>query len=171
MVELLNSKCEPLAAQALKFVGGILGSENTQVIEKCMFNAVIDKLTNLCYSTRHCIVKECCWAFSNLCASGPSYCEQFVKSYAFQRCLALALNDNNDIRNEALWALTNAITEGSDQTMRDAFLSTTVNYDDEDKTHILNVLLTNITVKDQRLVCVIIEALYKLLKTDEFFKL
>ena len=75
MSELLISKNEELASNALKYIGGILGTENLHIVDKCMFNGLIDRLTNLCYSPRHNIVKECCWAFSNLTASGAAYCE------------------------------------------------------------------------------------------------
>ena len=98
MCDILMCKNEGLAQSALKYIGGILGSNNQNAIEKLMFNGVIDKLTSLCYSARHQIVKECCWAFSNLTASGIQYAQAFVKSSAFSRICILAMNDNIDTR-------------------------------------------------------------------------
>ena len=68
-----------------------------------------------------------------------------------------------------MWALTNTITIGSEQTQRDAFLATSTNHDDEDKTNIIYIMLMNLDMKCAKLVANIIEALYKMLKTDEFY--
>lgn len=57
---------------ALRAVGNILTTNDNSVIERCLYLGVLDKLTALLYSTSGNIIKECCWALSNICAGPPS---------------------------------------------------------------------------------------------------
>jgi hypothetical protein len=55
---------------ALRCIGNIVTSALPEVIERCLFANIIDKLTNLLYQTNVPIVKEALWSFSNITA-GP----------------------------------------------------------------------------------------------------
>jgi importin subunit alpha-1 len=122
MCDLLSSKNENLHKEALRFMGGILNSDDPKIINKAVFNGVVDKVINILYSPSHNLVKEGLWTLSNFCASGPNYCSTFVKSSAMHRALNLAKSGNIDIQEEALWALGNAVTCGTDENARAAFL-------------------------------------------------
>ena len=78
-------------------MGGILNSDDERIFKKAMFNGVLDKVINIMYSPNHNLVKHSLWTLSNLTASGPSYCRDFVKSSAMQRSLNLARSQNIDI--------------------------------------------------------------------------
>ena len=80
-----------------------------------------------------------------------------------QRCLVLAESSANlDIQEEALWALANAVTSGSPDTVREAFLH---DFTDSESTHgrVVFVFLKGLHVKTSRLVLNLIESLHKLL--------
>lgn len=78
MVELLCSKNEQLYQNALRYVGGILNSDNQVISQKCMLNGVVDKLINLLYAPEGKVVKETLWAFSNYSANGGTFADQVL---------------------------------------------------------------------------------------------
>jgi len=92
------------------------------VIEQCDYSGVLDKLTNLLYKEEHTIVKESLWAMSNFNASGHRYCEKFIYSSGLHKALDLCNSVNIDIKSEALWCVSSAITLCSDEVMRFAHL-------------------------------------------------
>jgi hypothetical protein len=56
------------------------------------------------------IIKECCWALSNIAAGSTDLVNTLIDSHAFDRCFYLAKSYNLDTKKEATWVLCNAIT-------------------------------------------------------------
>jgi hypothetical protein len=166
MVDLLSSKNSNMMKNALSYVGSILTSDNVMVANKCHLNGVIDRLTNLLYDVDYSTVKKACWAISNFAATAPEFAAIFVKSSAYHRCLVLAESSPNiDIQEEALWALTNALTTGNQETLRDAFFCDSGASDDS-AGQVVYALLKGLKLKTSRLVANVVETLLKLQELD-----
>lgn len=170
MCETLVSKNEELSEAALTYVGGILATDNSHIINILMQNGIFDKLINLLYSSKHKIVKQACWALSNMNACGEHTSQQFIGSSAFQRCLDLCTNPNIDVASEALWAICNSITSSSQYYQREAFIKSK-DPDDDSFGYLVDILLEGTTCKNQNLAACCLESLIALLKTDEYFKI
>jgi len=50
MCDILLFKNEQFYHPALKYMGGILNSDDMRIVEKCVFNGLIDKVVNILYS-------------------------------------------------------------------------------------------------------------------------
>lgn len=129
-------------------MGGILNSDDVRIINKAMFNGLLDKVINMMYSPNHNLIKESLWTCSNITACGTSYCRDFIKSSAMVRALALAKSHNIDLMEEALWCLSNAVTCGTDESTRDAFLVE----NNDDIGEIINVFMRGLKLKNYKLV-------------------
>jgi len=113
----LGEKNASLFIPALRCIGNLLTSNDPQVVERCLWEGCLDKLTNMLYQTNSNIIKECCWALSNITAGPTHHVEKFVESTAFDRIIVLTHSTNIDHRKESLWVLCNAIT-GADFSVR-----------------------------------------------------
>lgn len=102
---------------ALRAVGNILSTNDSRIIERCLWHGLIDKLTSMLYQSNSNIIKECLWAFSNITAGPGTHIEKFIQSAAFERIIFLTESKNIDHRKEAMWVLCNAIT-GADFNLR-----------------------------------------------------
>ena len=71
IINCLGSKELTVFVPALRAIGNMLTTDDHSVIEYCLYLGVLDKLSSLLYSSSGNIIKECCWALSNICA-GPS---------------------------------------------------------------------------------------------------
>jgi hypothetical protein len=74
---------------ALRCVGNILTSNDHNVIQKCVFNSVVDKLTNILFQTNSNLIKETLWSFSNISATSFEYADVFIRSAALERVIFL----------------------------------------------------------------------------------
>ena len=64
---------------AMKAIGSILTSNEVAVIDRCLWCGCIEKLANLIKLLKNTeIVREGCWALSNITASGNQHVAQFV---------------------------------------------------------------------------------------------
>lgn len=124
-----------------------------------------DRLTNLLYAADSRTVKETLWALSNYCPNGDAFADQVVKGSVFYRIMMLTSSPNLDVREEAFFTLTNALTCCKLETLREAFL-TNFNGPDDEHGQVLRVLLPGLKVKTSRLVANILEALLRLLNSD-----
>lgn len=66
----LGEKDFHLFVPALRCIGNILTTNDPKVIDRCLWEGCLDKLTSLLYQSNSNIIKECCWALSNISA-GP----------------------------------------------------------------------------------------------------
>lgn len=78
---------------------------------------MLDRLTSLLFQTNSSIVRECCWALSNIAAGPQTHIEAMIRSAAFERVLNLCHSKNIDNKKESLWVVCNAIT-GADLLLR-----------------------------------------------------
>lgn len=146
---------------ALRAVGNILTASNPEIVERCLFANVLDRLTNLLYQTSTVIIKEALWSFSNITAGPVYHVEKFVQSDAFDRILVLTESTNIDFRKEALFSMANAVT-GADLKVRG---------DIYDKSHgsILKSMIQALAIQDVRLLFAVLDAIECLLQLDDWF--
>jgi len=117
IIQAMSSKDFSVFVPGLRAMGNILTTNDTDVIERCIFNGVLTPITNIMYSSNANLIKECCWALSNITAGPASHIEAFLDSPAFNRTLDLTKSFSIDHRKEAIWVLVNSIT-GSDVVIR-----------------------------------------------------
>lgn len=91
-------------------MGNILTTNDTEIIERCLFHGVLTPLNNIMNSNSSNMIKECCWALSNITAGPASHIEAFVDSEIFNRIIQLTKSYSIDNRKEAVWVLVNGIT-------------------------------------------------------------
>lgn len=110
IIQFLENTDVTVYVPALRAIGNILTANDPAVIDRALFNNVLDALTPMLFQSNSNIIKETLWAFSNVTASAENHCEAFVNSKAVERVLYLTQSTNIDHRTEALWVLCNCIT-------------------------------------------------------------
>ena len=110
LIEGMASKDFSVFVPSLRAIGNILTTYDPELIDRCISNKVLNGLTNLLYATNASIIKECCWALSNITAGSSDHIEMFLESPAFQRVIELTKSYSIDHRKEAMWVVVNAIT-------------------------------------------------------------
>lgn len=115
VIECVGDKDFSVFVPALRALGNILTTNDTEVVERALFQGALDKLTTILYSPNANLIKEVCWALSNICAGPSSHIAKLVDSTAFDRVFFLANSYNIDHRKEALWVICNAITGGDEK--------------------------------------------------------
>jgi hypothetical protein len=143
---------------ALRVIGNILSASDPQIVEKCLWANVLDRLTNLLYQTNHNIIKESLWALSNISAGPCSHVERYVLSDVFDRVHVLCTSTNIDIRKEALFVMCNAIT-GADMKIR-------VQIYEKTQGEVLKNIIKGCRINDSRLTLNILEGIEEFLKLD-----
>ena len=80
--DLLVRICDCLASSdlsvyvpALRVMGNILSTSDPQIVERCLWNGILGRLTPLLYQSNSNIIKEALWCFSNITAGPPSQVE------------------------------------------------------------------------------------------------
>lgn len=97
---------------ALRALGNILTTNDHTIVERALFEGALEKLTSVLYGSNSNVIKEVCWALSNIVAGPPEHIMQLVDSSTFERVMYLAESFNIDHKKEALWVIVNAITGG-----------------------------------------------------------
>lgn len=69
MSDFLESKNEHIFHNALRYFGGITAAEDSRIPALAVKHGVLDRITNLMYSSNNNIVKECVWTISNITAT------------------------------------------------------------------------------------------------------
>ena len=112
IIESLSNPETTIYVPALRCIGNMISSNNSQLIDRCLWLDLFDKLTVLLYQSNSNVLKECLWTFSNITASTSIHVAKFVESNAFDRVVFLTENKYLDLKKEAIWVLTNALTNG-----------------------------------------------------------
>lgn len=146
---------------ALRCLGNMLTINDTDVIDKALFHGCLDKLTSVLFTTNSNLIKECCWALSNITAGPPAHIEKFIESQAFARIKQLTLSYNLDHRKESLWVLCNAIT-GSDVILKERILK-------DNDYEVITILTKAMNLNELKLLMNVLEALEELLKLDKIY--
>ena len=157
----LSEKDITIYVPALRTIGNILTSNDHNVVDLCLWEGCLDRLTNILYTTNSNLIKETLWALSNISAGNQSQVEKFVESAAFERVLALAMSHNIDHRRESLFVLSNAIT-GCDPIYRKQIL-------EKGGDLMIAALVKGLYMQDLRILRAIMEAIDALLKLDIFY--
>ena len=121
VIQCVGEKDFSVFVPALRALGNILTTNDHEIIERALFEGALDKLTTILYSPNANLIKEVCWALSNITAGPASHITQLIESSAFDRIFFLSKSYNIDHRKEALWVICNAIT-GGDQLIREKIL-------------------------------------------------
>jgi hypothetical protein len=158
---LLEAKDVHLFIPAMRAIGNILSTNDPKIVERCLWEGVLDKMHSILLSTSTNVIKECLWAFSNITAGPQIHVEKVLGSASLDRILYLTKSPNIDLRKESLWVFTNGIT-GCDMMVRKRFLE---KYGDE----LIVSLLQGLYLQDVRLLSNLMEAIEALLQLDEFF--
>ncbi|CDW81557.1 karyopherin alpha [Stylonychia lemnae] len=146
---------------ALRCIGNMLTSNDSQITDICLWEGVIDRLTSLLFSTNSNLIKESLWALSNITAGTQPQVDKFVDSPAFDRVLALAKSQNIDHKRESLFVLCNAIT-GADFVLRKRILERGADL-------MMSTLISGLYLQDQKILKNLMEAFDCLLDLDRFY--
>jgi importin subunit alpha-1 len=144
---------------ALRALGNILTTNDHDITERALFEGALDKLTTVLYSPNANLIKEVCWALSNICAGPVQHIHKLIDSTAFDRVFFLSKSYNIDHRKEALWVICNSIT-GGDLMIKEKVLT----YNNGE---VIDILINGMKLHEARLIRNILEALEELLKLDK----
>jgi len=64
----LSEKDITIYVPALRTIGNILTSNDHNVVDLCLWEGCLDRLTNILYTTNSNLIKETLWALSNISA-------------------------------------------------------------------------------------------------------
>lgn len=70
VIDALGQKEHSLFVPALRAVGNILTTNDEDLIDRAIFEEVLDKLLGVLHASNSNLIKEACWALSNITA-GP----------------------------------------------------------------------------------------------------
>ena len=101
---------------AVRTVANIMTTNEKFIIDKAIFEGIIPRFCKImknCTSVQR-LLSELCWGCSNIFASGPQYVElmlNYNNGEIFERLFDCVNHREYDVSKEAIWAITNAITE------------------------------------------------------------
>jgi hypothetical protein len=98
----MSSKDYRVVVPSLRALGNILTTNDTDVIDWCLFNGALRAITNIMCSTNANLIKGCCWALSYITAGPASHIEAFLDSPAFNKTLDLTKSYNIKPRKHAI---------------------------------------------------------------------
>ena len=88
MSDLLINKDAAIQSHCVRYMGGIMSSEDANIVDKALESNVIDRITNILFQQQPQLVKEALWTLSNIAASRPS--ALIKNSQTIKRIVALA---------------------------------------------------------------------------------
>ena len=159
VIQCVGEKDFSIFVPALRALGNILTTNDHEIVERALFEGALDKLTTVLYSPNANLIKEVCWALSNICAGPSHHIAQLIESTAFDRVFFLSKSYNIDHRKEALWVICNSIT-GGDSIIKEKVLV----YNNGE---VIDILITGMKLYEARLIRNILEALEELFKLDK----
>ncbi len=160
IVECMGSVDISLFVPALRCIGNILSASDPDIIERCLWVGVLDKLVNLLYQSNSNLIKEALWALSNITAGPVNHIERFVTSDCFERVLFMTENKNIELRKESLFVLCNALTGADSKLLAQIYNMTDAK--------ILHTLIQGTNFIDNKLTMFILDSIEELLKLDSF---
>jgi hypothetical protein len=112
VIECLQASDVSLFVPALRCIGNFMTTNESSIIERCLWMGVLDKLFQLLFTSSSQMIKECLWVISNITAGPAAHVDSVVKSDLFERICVLTESKNIEVRKEALFALCNGVTNG-----------------------------------------------------------
>jgi len=103
----------------MRIAGQVSTANNEAIVDRLLWCGILQNLAKLMESLGDsAALKECCFTLSNIGAGSGHQIEKLVESEAFIMLVNIAINSKKlSNRNEALWAICNAIT-GCDSGVR-----------------------------------------------------
>lgn len=90
VISCIGDKEHKVFVPSLRCLGNILTSDDSQIVEKAIFLGALKQMSAILYSSNSGLIKECCWALSNICAGPPDHISLLVNDPIFDRCMYLA---------------------------------------------------------------------------------
>jgi translation initiation factor 6 (eIF-6) len=107
----LSSDILKVRMGAIRVVGNLSSSENSEILEKMLFHGVISKLEDIMVGTFAGLIKESLWTISNFAAANSQIIQSlFSNDNLVQRLSIFVTSPSLDIRKEALWIMSNSLT-------------------------------------------------------------
>lgn len=108
----LTKDKQSLFVPALRIIGSVSTANSEAVVDRLLWCGVLQSLTELMKRMGDSsVLKECCFSLSNIGAGSGQQIEKLVESEAFIMLIDIVLNTKKIAnRNEALWAICNAVT-------------------------------------------------------------
>eukprot|EP00253_Pinus_taeda_P002628 PITA_02628 len=119
LVELLSHHSSYVVIPALETVGNIVNGEDVQtqvIIENQALPSILHLLTTK--GTNTTIVREACWTISNITSGTKGQIQAVIDAQIFPPLLSLLANAEFSIKKEAVWAVSNATSSGSDEQIK-----------------------------------------------------
>lgn len=110
LIEFMSSKSPDIFVPAMRCFGHIATITDTQIMEKSIKLGVLDRLTNLLYTSSKNVIKECLWIISNICGGSSGHVTQIVSHDIFEKIVTISEGNNLELKKEAVWVITNAIS-------------------------------------------------------------
>jgi len=164
LVEIITSDCTPaLIVPALQCIGSLVAGEQTQ---KVLDSRILKYISHLLDHPTKNIKKEACWVVSNIAGGTTKQIDQLCRvKYLLVKVIELAKDGHWEVRREAIWAISNIFTRGSDQqVIRLVQLEG------------LNVISSSLQLQDSEILMTVLKALERVLIVAEkeslpYFKL
>ena len=161
IVQELSNDDFKVLSPALRAVGNfMLAENNNKIAENFLFHGVLDKFDSLLMNTNVNIIKETLWSLSNLAAGNSENISRlFANDRIISRLAALINNNPNnnvDIKKEALWVITNALTCCDSHTYWEIL--------DSSKDFIIDGLINALHLTDDKLIGNVLETFLRILK-------
>jgi len=114
LIGFLNDKSSSLLTPTLRCLGNFVTGSDDQT-QAVIDAGIIEHLTDLLESGRKAIRKESCWLASNITAGTPDQIALILRRRnLLESLINNASNSAWEVRKEAIWALSNICTVGSD---------------------------------------------------------
>ncbi|KAJ3429900.1 importin subunit alpha-4 [Anaeramoeba flamelloides] len=113
LIELIYDNSTKIKIPALRTLGGIMSGTEKQIQVVIDSGFLQDYLTFFSEKQPMSVLKEACWAISNLTSGNPSQIEHLIQNGIMEHLLELMKTPIYQLKIEAYWGVNNAIYNGT----------------------------------------------------------